>query len=172
MSEELKIYVNFEAPATLAEFLDKYFDYGYNINNVRGIETYYDKECTTIQCVSGKYRSFDDLMLLAKTYYPDTTPADLMRELLLLEKAGRHDSFGDGTCPKLTLLMGNCADINRIRVCYFYEKNSYEFTRTIDKLNSQYSWTELLSMIGINSQEDLDSFRENKGLLIKKEELV
>lgn len=34
-------------------------------------QTFYDKECLKSQCVTGKYRSFEDIVEIAKTYYPN-----------------------------------------------------------------------------------------------------
>jgi len=43
--------------------------------------TYFDKECTQIQC-SASRRSFEDLLSLCKTYFPETTEKDLMKTLI------------------------------------------------------------------------------------------
>jgi hypothetical protein len=45
------------------------------------VETYFDEEFTLEQCHSAR-RSFGDLLLIAQTYFPDTTPEKLAYELM------------------------------------------------------------------------------------------
>jgi len=46
--------------------------------------TYLDKECTEVECAANR-RSFEDLLTLAKSYFPETTELDLMQILLDLK---------------------------------------------------------------------------------------
>ena len=80
-----KIYVGFKRPKTVAEFITKLFDnkqiYGEYYSSVT---TFYDKECINIQCYKNKYRSFDDVYLIIKTYYPSYNRSKLMKVLITL----------------------------------------------------------------------------------------
>lgn len=71
----MKIYVEFKAPATLEEFLEKFFSYSPagHPNPYRANATFLDEECTKMQCLPGKSRSIQDMYDLVTTYYPDTT---------------------------------------------------------------------------------------------------
>lgn len=94
-----------------------------DINDYYSITTYYDKECTLIEC-SKLRRSFEDLLEICRTYFPSTTEEDLMKELL------------DSTYLKWS----KCGDINKI-VFYglgFY-KIDIEFFERYEKIYRLYS---------------------------------
>ena len=57
------------------------------------IYTYYDKECTNIQGDENR-RSFDDLYILFKTYFPEITKKEVL-ELIAIDL---HFYFCDGIC--------------------------------------------------------------------------
>ncbi len=50
-------------------FLDKY----------NSVSTYKDKECTQIQCYHTTYRSFEDILEIAKTYYHNISDKSLAK---------------------------------------------------------------------------------------------
>lgn len=54
-------------------------------HNGYSVATYFDKECTDMQCYHGSRRSFEDLLCIANTYYPETSEEDLMRALVNIE---------------------------------------------------------------------------------------
>jgi hypothetical protein len=60
-------------------------------------ETYYDEEFTSIQCYAGSRRSFEDLLCIANTYYPETTEEQLMQAIVNVDLAYYY-----------------CSDINKI----------------------------------------------------------
>ena len=51
-------------------------------NNVYAVKTYHDEFFKHIQCRAGSRRSFEDLLSIAKTYYPETTEEELMQSLI------------------------------------------------------------------------------------------
>ena len=68
------IYVNFKHN-NLRELIKGLYEVNGNaIYNYVCKATYSDKGCAYEQCGRGRHRSFDDLLELAKTYYPKTTP--------------------------------------------------------------------------------------------------
>lgn len=49
------------------------------------VETYHNENFTNIQCYSGSRRSFEDLLAISNTYYPNTTEEQLMKVLIDIE---------------------------------------------------------------------------------------
>lgn len=146
---EEKIYVNFEIPETIPEFLAKFFSCTHMNDRRTNVETFSDEACTTLQCSAGRFRSFDDVLILVNTYYPETSPKDLMHILLSLDlktKAGRQ----------LYLHMGDCSTIQRIRMLFYHERPTNVFMSS--KLQSKYSWQELLAMLGITNNGELIAY--------------
>jgi len=152
----MKLYVNFENPGTLKEFLEKFFSHKNNNEPyLRGVATYLDKECNYQQCGDGKLRSFDDVFDLVNTYFEDITPKELIHTLLLLDL-----ERGD---KKLYLHTGTCSSIQRIRMLYVpvntisnpSRNNSYMYT----KYDSKYSWGELFDMVNVNTTEDIINYK-------------
>lgn len=46
------------------------------------LSTFHNKECTEKQCRSGCYRSFEDIVKIAQTYYPNITDKKVAKSLL------------------------------------------------------------------------------------------
>ena len=145
----MSIYVKFKKPDTLKEFIKLFFsspkDSGDTMLNV---ETYSDIECKTIQCQANKFRSFDNVLELVWTYFPEVTISDLVHELLTADirlKDGRQLYFH----------MSNCMSIKRIRMLYYIKESASPFE--ISKYDSKYSWKELLNMLNI---KDMDSLKK------------
>lgn len=80
----MAIYVKFEKPETLKEFLTLLFSHSKD-GYLRSVTTYHDKECTTIQCKAGKNRSIDDILEIVNTYYPSITIKRLCQVLFNLK---------------------------------------------------------------------------------------
>jgi len=151
----MKIYVNFAKPRTAKEFLKKFY---YNGNRLflQANATYKDKACKNFQCSKGKFRSFDDLLMLIKTYYPSYNAKKLMH-LLLTINYGYEEKF----MP----YFGTCSGMKRIR--YIPHAQSSEDNKNIISYNaviqnkqyaSKYSWKDLFTMLNINNNEDLDKY--------------
>lgn len=134
------------------------FNY-YNISSKQS--TYYkfivnNVEHYLLQCSRNKYRSYDDIYEIIKTYFPDITDEILIKKLLLLN----YDKINS----KCNLGFHHCSDIDRIRVfCNINgdNKNTYMTMISSKKLSSKYSWEELLNMININSFRDFENFLKN-----------
>lgn len=147
----MKIYTSFGRQKTLRKFLRKFFSsqpYDYNLN----VETYNNEECTSIQCLKNKYRSFDDVLDCANTYYKNITPKCLIHTLLTLN----IDSKVGKACY---LHMGDCSTINRIRMVYYPDMGE-SFNRAFisRKYDSKYSWSELLLMLNIKNITELTEY--------------
>ena len=157
----MAIYVNFERPRTVKEFLNTFYQEDvYDSYKLVASETYKDKECTILQCNRNRIRSYDDLYELVKTYYPSYTRKKLT---LLLIKSNFNNKIIGG-------YFGSCRDMNKIRYIPIIKygvynpefKNKYSLICNTMKLKSKYGWKELFSKVGINSQEDFDKIRNKK----------
>jgi hypothetical protein len=151
-----KIYVSFKAPPTIGEFIKLFFSVNHgNTSLNKNVETFFDEKCTLQQCKEYKMRSFDDMMVIINTYYPGTTPKQLMHELLVTDV--KADDGGE-----LYFHMGDCPDIERIR-CYYSWTWATKSPWELSKYNSKWSWSELLAMLGIKNLEDMYEYvKQNK----------
>ena len=108
------------------------------------------------QCSAGKYRSFDDILLICKTYFPSVKVETVFEKLLLLNNT-KSSVLNDS----LKQRFGYCGDINRIRYIGNYStslQNFYSDAMTRAQGNSKYSWKDLFKMININNVEELKEF--------------
>lgn len=144
----MSLYTQFGKQSTINDFILKFFSHMHG-NELKGLATYFDANCTSIHCQPNRYRSFDDFYELVNTYYPGTTPEKLMHELLVADVRGTNgqDYF---------LFMSNCSTIDRIRMHYSPESSlSYGYVSG-NKYNSKWSWPELLEMIGLRNPSSAD----------------
>lgn len=117
----------------------------YKYNNV-----YYN------QCSAGKYRSFDDILLICKTYFPSVKVETVFKKLLLLNNT-KSSVLNDS----LKQRFGYCGDIRRIRYIGNYSTSLEYFygdATTCSQGESKYSWKDLFKMININNVEELKEF--------------
>ena len=108
------------------------------------------------QCTSGRYRSFDDILLICKTYFPSVKVETVFKKLLLLNNT-KNNVLND----KLRQRFGYCGDINRIRYIGNYPSSLYGFysdAMSRAQGESKYSWKDLFKMININNVEELKEF--------------
>lgn len=61
--------------------LKSLIQYGYSANGYF-VTTFEDKELTKVQYHSRARRSFEDLLAISRTYFPETTEVDLMKVLI------------------------------------------------------------------------------------------
>ena len=151
----MAIYVKFaeeNKPKTVREFLHKFFS-SYKEQYLRNVKTYSDKECTILQCNSDKYRSFDDIFELVKTYYPTVSIGTIFKILLTLKPEHNQSTYN--------LFMMSCKDIKKIN-CLYVKFKGDKVTNYSDIIqnvsyDSNYTYKELFDMIGVKNQEDLDN---------------
>lgn len=154
----MKLYIKLnKEPKTCNELLIKFFSFMfYKTADAKPVATYSDKECTLVQCVAGKYRSFDDIYYLCTTYFPEMTPKDVLHELLILDI--KHPETG----VSYTYHLGHCLTMKRIRwIVYHCQGPRYNFLIELQKYDSIWSWKDLFDMIGIKSQEELYEYKKN-----------
>ena len=108
------------------------------------------------QCSAGKYRSFDDILLICKTYFPSVKVETVFKKLLLLNNT-KSSVLNDS----LNQRFGYCGDIRRIRYIANYSTSlEYFYDGAIirNQGESKYSWKDLFKMININNIEELKEF--------------
>lgn len=80
----MAIYVKIKRKKYLKDFLKLLYSHpqtGY----LTCVESYRDKDCTILQCKSGKYRSFEEILEIVNTYYPSITIQKLCKVLFNLK---------------------------------------------------------------------------------------
>ena len=71
-----------EKNETLYQFLEPLFKLNKTYSNgCFLVNTYKNKECTTIQCYLGNHRSFDEIVIICQTYYKNVTPRFVAKTL-------------------------------------------------------------------------------------------
>jgi len=93
--------------------------------------TYHDKECLNLQCVSGKYRSFEDLVEIAKTYYSNISDKSVAK---CIKQNGNFSFLYCNAVKKWTMpkVISNC-NIS----CLYNYSNCKNFT---NKIGEKYSF--------------------------------
>lgn len=150
-----KIYLKLDKkPRTIKSLLNSLYSER-NDHSVMATNTYSDKQCTVLQCQSYRQRSFDDIKILVKTYFPKTSPKVILKNLILLDPKTKN-----GTCTGF--VFSNCSTIDRIKINYNYvgsnDRKDYYFKNCnfdISKYDSEYSWRELFAMLNIHGIQDL-----------------
>lgn len=151
------LYVKFaqeKKPRTVREFLKKF----YHLSDgwcLKGYTTYSDSECKRSQS-SHSYRSFDDLLILVKTYYPSITDKKLIHYLLTTD-------FKLSENIKAYPHLGVCSGMGKIRFIPYKELNvSYDLDIRKRMLNSKNTWNELLKLIGIKNEYQFKEYIKNR----------
>lgn len=90
-------YTKVPRKPTLYEYLKECFQ-ATSSNGITGkfVETFYDKECTKLQCKIAR-RSFDDLLVISQTLYPKASPASVAK---IIFKLHRNDGLRCIFCQK------------------------------------------------------------------------
>lgn len=148
----MKLYVKNvirEPNDTLYTFLYKvlHFD-GNGFGKAVVNDTYYDPELTKQQCIRGKYRSFDDLVLISKTYFrvSDKAVAKVLKKFL-----DNHNYVNFVLCDsahKWVFYYG--LGSNYIKYCANYNK-SYE--KTDDPGVGIHSFDDIIKLMGLTKED-------------------
>lgn len=160
-NKDSKLYVNFEVSKHPEEFLHYFLTFKRNNIYCTGRETYIDKDCKIIHTTLGRMRSFDDIYIVTRTYFPDITIKEVINIILRLYT-------GDNYFPQLS----NCSGMMKIRFIY-RNTNSINQYNNVNHFNSVYSWNELINMLGkknIYNEETLTKYIVNNRIIIGKKE--
>ena len=135
---------------TLYTFLYKVLNFVSNsfgkaiVNN-----TYYDPELTKLQCIGGKYRSFDEIALISKTYFrvSDKAVAKILKKF-----SDDHYNVNFVLCDsahKWVFYYG--LGSNYIKYCANY-KEGYKKTNETGK-NGKYSFDDIIKLMGLTKED-------------------
>ena len=147
-------------PNSLPDLITKFFTYRVGIVYIKGAKTYSDVDCSIEQCEAARYRSFEDILECAQTYFPETTEEDLLKLLLsivIVEKENRYQ-----------VMCYNCQGILKPTCCFHQA-----FTDVIldEKFSEPYgsfkthdliTWKHILRRIGISEESHLQQFKDNQ----------
>lgn len=105
----MKIYFENPDTSSLESLIRSLF-----MNSGYAYPTYFDKKCSKLQC-DGRRRSFEDLLLIANTYFKGTSEEDLMQALM-----------------NINILYYHCSHINKIVFHYnasYAINNNFEYKK-------------------------------------------
>ena len=156
-TDPAKLYVKFaekEKPKTIREFLVKFYSTKYS-NFLKAELTYLDKKCTRLQHEYPRYRSFDDLADLIRTYFPNATDK---RVMVFLMKTKILLSNGVVSEPHL----GICGGMQRIRFIPYHGYTPLPEYFDLKPAQSKYSWKDLFEMIGVHNENEFKEYIKNK----------
>jgi hypothetical protein len=118
-------------------------------------ETYYDTEFTNLQCIGGKYRSFDDLVFISKTYFKVSDKGVAKAVKRILDEKGRMLLI---ICDNIDrwVLHRDLSKSNDIKYCGTYNKSD-EKTDYYGK--GDYSFDDIMTLMRLT----LDDIKLNNG---------
>ena len=111
--------------------------------------TYTDPELTKLQCTANKYRSFDDLILISKTYFKVSSKTVAKTIKKFLDKYNYTNLVLCDTANKWVLYYG-LNKSNSIKYCANYNK-SYE--KTDDPGAGIHSFDDIITLMGLTKED-------------------
>lgn len=148
----MKLYVKDivrEPKDTLYSFLCKVL----RLNQIYYIQstteaTFLDSEFKNMQCTYGKNRSFDDLVLISKTYFRVSDKAVAKAIVKILNK---NNTLLFVLCDsvKKWVLNRNLTKSNLIKYCGTYNKSDLN---TDDYSNGDYSFDDIIKLAGLTKE--------------------
>lgn len=158
MTEQITnpIYIKLSRkPKTVRHLLKKFFSYK-SYGRVLNVQSYSNDKYSRCQCVEGKFRSFDDVLRLVNTYFPNTSKEQVIETLLTLDIKDREKQ-------KCNLHMDYCCTMQKVRMWFTsYTANGFNTASRMPKGRSEFGWKELLASVGVNSEETLANLIQNK----------
>lgn len=149
----MKLYVKYitrKPNDTLYTFLYKVLRFdGNGFGKATTNATYENSEFTKIQCIANKHRSFDDLVLISKTYFKvsDKTVAKTMKKFL-----DKYNSTNLVLCDTANKWVFHCGlKGDYIKYCANY-KESYKKTNRTGK-NGKYSFDDIVTLMGLTKED-------------------
>lgn len=111
--------------------------------------TYYDSNFKDLQCVSGKHRSFDDLVKIVKTYFrvSNKTIAKNLKKIL-----DKNDKLCFVLCDsaKKWVLNRGLSKSGIFKYCAMYNNSPI---RTHEYLNGKYSFDDIIILMGLTKED-------------------
>ena len=135
---------------TLYTFLYKVLNFdGKGFGKAIVNDTYYDPELTKLQCIRGKYRSFDEIVLISKTYFrvSDKAVAKILKKFL--DDYYNVNFVLCDSAHKWVFYYG--LGSNYIKYCANY-KEGYKKTNETGK-NGKYSFDDIIKLMGLTKED-------------------
>ena len=149
----MKLYVKDivrEPKDTLYTFLHKVLrlNGSYSIQSTVNY-TYYNPEFTKLQCLSGKNRSFDDIVLISKTYF---RVSDKAIAKVLIKFINQYDNLGFVLCDsaKKWVLNRGLSKSDIFKYCARYNDSPI---KTHEHLNGKYSFDDIIILMGLTKED-------------------
>ena len=150
----MKIYVRdaIRKPSdTLYTFLERVLNFNSTVGYCKGTckSSYYDPELKKKQCSENRYRSFDDIVLISKTYFKVSDKAVAKVVKRILDDYNYVSFVLCDTANKWILYYGlNKSDI--IKYCGYYNK-SYNKIDNVGK--GSYSFIDIITLMGLTKED-------------------
>lgn len=111
--------------------------------------TYFDSEFTSLQCTTRKNRSFDDLILISKTYFKvsDKQVAKVLKRIL---DENKDLIFVLCDSAKKWILNRNLSRSSIIKYCSKYD---YSDQKTDNSGNGVYSFDDIIKLMGLTKED-------------------
>jgi len=149
----MKIYVKFEIPKTVREFLKMLFSPEESGGALfRCVPTYLDEKCTKIQCDQRRSRSFREVCDCVQTYFPKVTDKTIFRILLTLNLKNSSGTL-------LNFYFGFCSTINKPIMYYSTSQPAYYAVHTlVNRGCTDKSWSEIFGMWKLTDEKVIKAF--------------
>ena len=149
----MKLYVKDvvrEPNDTLYTFLYKvlHFD-GNGFGKAIVNSTYFDPEFKELQCTAGKFRSFDDLVLISKTYF---RVSDKAVAKVLIKFINQYDNLGFVLCDSAKKWVLN-RDLSKSDIFKYCARYNNSPIRTHEYLNGKYSFDDIINLMGLTKED-------------------
>ena len=150
----MKLYVKDvvrEPKDTLYTFLYKVLHFGGNgFGKAVVNSTYFDPEFKKLQCTAGKFRSFDDLVLISKTYFrvSDKTIAKNLKKIL-----DKNNNLMFVLCDSAHkwVLNSNLNKSEIIKYCARYNKSDCKTDYYGEY--GEYSFDDIITLAGLTKED-------------------
>lgn len=111
--------------------------------------TYKDPEFKKLQCIENKYRSFDEIVLISKTYFKVSTKAVAKVIMKLLDN---HNSLSLVLCDSAHkwILYYGLTKIDTIKYCAKYNKS---YDKTDDSGVGIHSFDDIITLMGLTKED-------------------
>jgi hypothetical protein len=149
----MKLYVkdiDREPDDTLYTFLFKFLNMETTFKSFTSVATYYDLECKDLQCLFGKHRSFDDIVLVSKTYFK---VSDKIVAKTVIKFLNNYQNTCLVLCDfaKKWVLNNNLSKHKDLTYCAKYNKG---YSRINDPYDGIYSYNDILTLAGLDIEEE------------------
>lgn len=129
-----KIYLKLKSvPTDPRELLVLLYSFPASDTYLKSIATWKNKECTSYQCDTNRYRSFNDISHVLETYFPEITEKEILK--LLMTTQVKNGNF------LLLPYFCYCGDIRSIR--FWFVNRYYDYFSYVNISGNFLSWNEL-----------------------------